>query len=103
MIKFLRANLNEEESRLSESLIKTQKQQLNGSTGLGWILPGKIDRLMGNKNMIWHNGMAGGYASFIALDKASNYGLIILSNKAVDITPFGMKLTTIIRTQSWKD
>ena len=47
--------------------------------------------------------MAGGYASFIAIDKVHNYGIIILSNKAIDVTNFGMKLTLSARTQSWKD
>jgi CubicO group peptidase (beta-lactamase class C family) len=67
------------------------------------MLPGFLDKLAGNKNMLWHNGMAGGYASFIAIDKVHNYGIIILSNKAIDVTNFGMKLTLSARTQSWKD
>lgn len=103
MIRFLKANLDENGSRISKSLTKTQHQQLNGSTGLGWILPDEADRLIGNKSMVWHNGMAGGYTSFIAVDKANNFGLFVLSNKAEDITAFGMKMSMIIRSQSWKE
>jgi CubicO group peptidase (beta-lactamase class C family) len=103
MIQFIKANLNENESIISKSLLKTHMQQLNGATGLGWILPDKYDKLVGNQNMVWHNGMAGGYGSFIAIDKTNNYGIIILSNKAIDLTKFAMKLTLSIRTQSWNE
>jgi CubicO group peptidase (beta-lactamase class C family) len=102
MIKFIKANLVAFEEPISKSLIKTQKKQLIGETGLGWLMPSAIDRLLGNKDIVWHNGMAGGYASFIAIDKTNNYGVIIMSNKAVDVTTFGMKIVRTIRTQSWK-
>ncbi len=102
MIKFLKANLNENETPISKSLLATQKQQLNGETGLGWILPSSVDELLGNGNIVWHNGMAGAYASFISIDRVHNYGLFVLSNKSVDVTKLGMKLSTSVRTQSWK-
>ncbi len=103
MIRFIKANLDEYETKVSESLLKTHRRQLNGETGLGWILSSNADRLIGNKTIVWHNGMAGGYASFIAVDRANNFGVIILSNKAVDVTTLGMTLTTTVRTQSWKE
>ena len=102
MIKFIKANLKEQETGIAQSLIRTQKTQANGVTGLGWMLPSSIDRLLGNKDILWHNGMSGGYASFLAIDKVNGYGVIILSNKAIDITTFGMKIVRTIRTQSWK-
>ena len=103
MIKFIKANLKEDETRISQSLIQTHKRQLNGETGLGWILPSSVDKLLGNKEIVWHNGMAGGYASFLAIDKPNGYGIIILSNKAIDASTFGMKMIRTIRTQSWKE
>ncbi|MFY7839033.1 MAG: serine hydrolase domain-containing protein, partial [Lacibacter sp.] len=102
MIKFIKANLKVNASSLSASLLKTHQQQLGGENGLGWILPSSTDTLLGNKSIRWHNGMAGGYASFICIDKAYNYGLFVLSNKAVDVTKLGMKLTVVVRTQSWR-
>ena len=93
MIKFIKANLSENETSISKSLLKTHLQQMEGETGLGWMLSGILDKFAGNKNLLWHNGMAGGYASFIAIDKVNNYGIIILSNKTIDVTNFGMKLT----------
>ena len=103
MMKFIKANLKENETSISKSLMLTHQRQLNGETGLGWILPSSADKLLGNNGIVWHNGMAGGYASFIAVDKSNNYGFVILSNKAVDITKFGMKLTRTVRTQSWRE
>ena len=103
MIKFIKANLKEDETSISRSLIKTHIRQLNGGTGLGWILPSGADKLLGNKDIVWHNGMAGGYASFLAIDKINGYGVIILSNKAIDVSTFGMKIVRTIRTQSWKE
>ena len=103
MVKFIKANLNENETSISKSLIKTHERQLNGETGLGWILPSYADNLLGNKNIVWHNGMAGGYASFLAIDKTNGYGIIILSNKAEDLTSFGMKMVRTTRTQSWQE
>lgn len=100
MVKFIKANLNNAETSISPSLIRTHQKQLDGETGLGWILPAGIDKMMGNKDIVWHNGMAGGYASFLAIDKSNQYGLIILSNQAIDVTTFGMKLARTVRTQS---
>lgn len=102
MVKFIRANLNEEQSPVSASLLKTQTKVEGCKTGLGWMLPDSFDKLVGSENIVWHNGMAGGYASFIAVDRINNYGLVILSNKAVDVTTLGMKLVLATRTQSWK-
>ncbi len=103
MVKFIKANMKEDETSISKSLIKTHNRQLNGGTGLGWILPSSADKLLGNKDIVWHNGMAGGYASFLAIDKTNGYGVIILSNKAIDVSTFGMKMVRTIRTQSWKE
>jgi serine-type D-Ala-D-Ala carboxypeptidase/endopeptidase len=102
MLKYLKANLKDDATPISKSLIATHEQQLNGESGLGWLLPSDMDKALGNKDIVWHNGMAGAYASFIAIDKKNNYGLFILSNKSIDVTELGMKLTTTIRTQSWK-
>lgn len=45
--------------------------------------------------------MVGGYASYVALDTKAKTGIVILSNKAVDVTMLGMMLTRQARRQSW--
>jgi len=100
MLKFIRANI-EDGSALSRSLKKTHQQQFGGSTGSGWMLPTFIDKFVGNRTVVWHNGMVGGYASYVSIDTKTKTGIVILSNKAVDVTMLGMMLTRQARTQSW--
>ena len=100
MMIFLQANI-EHHSPLFESLQKTHVQQFDGETGLGWMLPTFLDRIFGNKTIIWHNGLVGGYASYLSIDKQTNTGVIVLSNKGMGMTMLGMMLTRQARTQSW--
>ena len=102
MIKFLKANLNSNATVISKSLIKTQENKLNGIKGLGWIQPQSPEKLIGLSNIVWHNGMAGGYSSFIAVDRTNNFGFFVLSNKAINPTQLGFKLVMNLKTQSWK-
>lgn len=103
MIKFIKANLNENETSVSNSLLKSQKKVENLEHGLGWLYPDFFDKFMGEKNIVWHNGMAGGYSSFIGIDKVNNFGIIVLSNKSIDVTLLGMRLARYTRTQSFKE
>ena len=88
MMKFIVANLDEK-SPLFSTLVKTHRPQKNGETGIGWMQPNAIDKLAGNSGMVWHNGMVGGFASYIAIDKQQKTGLIFLSNHAIDTTMVG--------------
>lgn len=78
-------------------------QQFGGSTGIGWMLPTFIDRFMGNKYIVWHNGRVGGYTSYISIDTKNETGVVVLSNKSVDVTMLGTMLTRQVRTQSLKN
>ena len=100
MMKFIRANLADG-SPMSRTLKKMHEPQFGGCTGIGWMQPTFIDRFFGNQAVVWHNGMVGGYASYVSVDTKANTGIVILSNKAVDVTMLGMMLTRQTRTQSW--
>lgn len=63
--------------------------------------PTFIDRFVGNQSVVWHNGLVGGYASYVSIDTKAKTGLVILSSKALDVTLSGMMLTRQVRTQSW--
>jgi serine-type D-Ala-D-Ala carboxypeptidase/endopeptidase len=99
MMKFIRANI-ENHSILSQTLKKMHQAELD-EIGIGWMQPTFIDRFVGNKSIVWHNGMVGGYASYISIDRKARTGIVILSNKAVDVTMLGTMLTRQVRTQSW--
>ncbi|RFZ79555.1 class A beta-lactamase-related serine hydrolase [Lacrimispora amygdalina] len=100
MVKFIKANLYEEKTTLSASLFKTHVRQMNGKTGLGWHFPMLGERLLGLNDIIWHNGMAGGYSSYIAIDKEDETGIIILSNTACDVRALGVKILLYARNIS---
>ena len=100
MMKFIQENI-EDSSIMSRTLKKMHEPQFGGDTGVGWIQPTFLDRFFGNKTVVWHNGMVGGYASYVSIDTKAKTGIVILSNKAVDVTMLGMMLTRQARTQSW--
>lgn len=100
MMRFIRANI-EESSAMSRTFKKMHAPQFGGDTGISWMQPTFIDRFVGNQSVVWHNGMVGGYASYVSIDTKVNTGIVILSNKAVDVTMLGMMLTRQARTQSW--
>lgn len=101
MLLFIKANVDDNPAPISLSIKKTHEPQFDGKTGLGWILPDFIDRFVGNQTIRWHNGLTPGYASYIAIDPKNKTGLIILSNKAADVTFLGTMLMRQVRTQSW--
>ncbi len=100
MMKFIQANI-EDDTMLSRSLRKMHQAVLGGDSGIGWMQPTFIDKFVGNKSIIWHNGMVGGYASYVSIDRKAGTGIVILSNKAVDVTMLGVMLSRQVRTQSW--
>lgn len=100
MVKFIQANL-EDTSPVAKSLRKMHTKQLAGDTGMGWMQPILVDRLLGNRSVLWHNGRVGGYASYLAIDADNKTGLVVLSNKSVDITMLGIMMMRQVRTQSW--
>lgn len=93
MMKFIIANLDPH-SPLFNFFVKTHERQKNGKTGIGWMQPSVIDKLMGNASMVWHNGMVGGFASYLAIDKKERTGVVFLSNHSIDVTFVG---ATIMR------
>lgn len=102
MLKFVRSSL-EHGSTANLRFEKMRVPVYSGKTGLGWMQPGFIEKLFGNKNSVWHNGEVGGYSSYISLDPVSQSGLVILSSRAIDVGMLGMMLNRQVRTQSWAD
>lgn len=93
MVKFIQANFDENRSEISKNLIKTHERQFNGETGLGWHYYSKfVAFITGEGDVIWQNGGAGGYSSFIALNKKTKSGVIVLSNSTSDVTSLGTRL-----------
>ena len=77
-----------------------RQPQFDGRTGLGWMQPGLIDRIVGNGGIVWHNGMVGGYASYVSIDPQTRTGIVVLLNKSVDVTLLGARLTRLVRARA---
>lgn len=59
------------------------------SIGLGWLITNT-----GQSDIVWHNGMTGGFASFAGFDRNTGNGVVVLSNMATEtgIDDIGMHL-----------
>ena len=100
LITFVQASVAES-GMASQLLKKMSEPQFNEHTGLGWMQPSFIDRFIGNKGVVWHNGMVGGYASYLSIDIEKGTGVFVLTNQASATEMLGMILMRQARTQSW--
>jgi CubicO group peptidase (beta-lactamase class C family) len=100
MLRFIQESV-EEGGLASQSFRKMREPQFGGDTGIGWIQPRFFDRFFGNRKVVWHNGMVGGYASYLSIDAETKTGVVILTNQASATDMLGMQLTRQVRTQSW--
>lgn len=100
MLKFIQANVDDGKL-LSRPFEKMKQPQFGGDTGIGWMQPTFIDKFLGNEQVVWHNGMVGGYASYLSIDAKTKTGVVILANKALPLDMMGMMLMRRVRTQSW--
>jgi CubicO group peptidase (beta-lactamase class C family) len=104
MTKFIRANFDASHSEISNFLLKTHEKQTGGETGLGWHYYSRFfAALTDEEDVIWHNGGAGGYASFIAINKKTKSGIIVLSNTTDDVTWLGTRLNFSAKNISFSD
>lgn len=100
LMTFIRASVAES-GLASQLLRKMGEPQFKGDTGIGWMQPSFIDRFVGNRAVVWHNGMVGGYASYLAIHKESGAGIVVLANQASATEMLGMMLMRQVRSQSW--
>lgn len=75
--------------------------QGSGQFGIGWAQPSFLHRFFGNRGVVWHNGMVGGYASYVSIDPVGRCGVVLLTNQASATDMLGMMLMRQVRTQSW--
>lgn len=53
--------------------------------GLAWQI-----EMRNGKTVVWHNGMTGGYASFVGFVPESDRGVVVLTNIGREVAPVGM-------------
>jgi serine-type D-Ala-D-Ala carboxypeptidase/endopeptidase len=85
MLRYLKANMGIDQSPLAAAMKLAQQPRSNvGQTmriGLGWMTT--------DKGIVWHNGMTGGYSSFIGFTADRRRGVVILANTAADVDDLG--------------
>ena len=62
-----------------------------GQIGLAWFIT-EPDGEGAGTEITWHNGMTGGFASFVGLDRANDRAVVVLSSTAVEVDQLGFAL-----------
>src|SRR5215472_10627768 len=93
LLKFIQANLADDERPLTQALRLAQLTRHTMSDGLAMGLGWHIAR---DGMTRWHNGMTGGYHGWLAVVPSRNVGVVVLANTAtMRITTFGEQVTRI--------
>jgi serine-type D-Ala-D-Ala carboxypeptidase/endopeptidase len=93
MTKFLAANLGFVQTPITNFLKKCHKRLYSTETsgeycGFGWIISGTQ-----KGDVIWHDGITGGFANFIGFNQHTQKGLVILTNSRKNwLTDFSFSL-----------
>jgi len=90
MLEFAVANFEDGDGDVFESLEMAREPLADnawgGKVGFGWMLAG-------DKTTWWHNGMTGGYSSYMAVNPTLEIAVVVLSNGASGYTtPAGTKI-----------
>lgn len=92
---FLKANMGIIETPLNNSLKFSHKKIFDAGNNLEIALGWHIVKL-NDKKIIFHNGMTGGYSSFLGFTNDYNKGVLILSNNTYDITNIAFMIFKIL-------
>ncbi len=88
MSKFLIANINPATSEIDQAIQYTHIPITNKS-GMAWHYKNSfLSKILGYNGYIWHNGMTGGFSSFICFNKKKKNGLLLLANKAIPLESY---------------
>jgi serine-type D-Ala-D-Ala carboxypeptidase/endopeptidase len=85
MLSYLKANMGIDQSPLAAAMKVAQRPRSNMAKttriGLAWMTT--------DRGIVWHNGMTGGYRSFLGFTADGRRGVVILANTAVDADDLG--------------
>ncbi|CAO3639045.1 unnamed protein product [Cunninghamella blakesleeana] len=94
MLKYLKLQMYSENEIFKMTHMEKYKLNSNSSIGLAWV----IDKL---DNIIWHNGATYGFRSFIAFDKKSSVGTVVMANSLIQndtrVEEAGIKIINLFR------
>ncbi len=89
MLRFAAAALDSTATPLHRALAQTQAPRADAGSetmriGLGWHIRQASDR-----DIVWHNGGTGGYATFLGLDPVQRRAVVVRSNSSANVTDLG--------------
>jgi len=92
MLKFLKANLAPDRSRLGRAIEKTHEPLLLSAipdtrTGMAWNVTST-----GISTVIWHEGQIQSHYAFIGFDQKQGIGTVILSSSGIPLTDIGIHI-----------
>ncbi len=93
LIKFIAAASGQTRTDMTPAfdtmLARTSPVEEGTSIGLGWFVT-----TTGQGEIVWHNGMTGGYSSFAGFDRNSGNGVVVLTNMAAQrgVNDIGMHI-----------
>ena len=89
MLRYLRAMMNPASAAALPGLRLVQQPQRPAGTSGGQIALAWQIRQMGEHKVVWHNGMTGGYASFMAFTSDGTRGVVVVANGASSVDAVG--------------
>lgn len=95
MLNFVENLLYPKSDFIKTSLLPTPNKRI-----LWWAQSTWLDTLMGNKNVLWHNGATPGFWTFLWIDPVDKIWVVILVNHYASIDYIGLMLMRKIRKKS---
>ena len=88
MAEFLKLNLGYYDTPITDAILKTHAPRTK-NIGLGWHNKnGILSKLLGYSGFTWHNGMTGGFSSYIAFNQKKKSGIVLMANKATPLDSY---------------
>ena len=85
MLRYLKANMGINKTPLNAAMTLAHAPRLDSlphmRIGLAWMTT--------DKGIVWHNGMTGGYASFIGFTADGTRGVVVLTNAMISVDDLG--------------
>ncbi|MBI1773170.1 MAG: serine hydrolase [Burkholderiales bacterium] len=90
MLRYLQSHMRSKDVKVPAGLqLVQQPQRPTGMPGLQIGLAWHVQSARG-QTVVWHNGMTGGYASFIGFTADGQRGVVVLANASVSVDDIGM-------------
>lgn len=97
MAQFLKLNLGHYDTPITEAILRTHTRRTK-NTGLAWhFKSGILPKLLGYSGFTWHNGMTGGFSSYMAFSQKKKSGIVLMANKATLLDSYFYYYSSYVR------